>query len=234
MSYLIKAYMEDKSVILEPLKVKRKWFDESNNKIAYRCLSIASANVIGWGLAFPEDISFIWDGETSDFKNHVKIFSGEKYICAADNGTISFNTYFSLSTDKHVTIMVSPVPNQFFESWSTVSATFSTSFYLDHIQAAIVLLKANEIITIKAGTPIAAIIPISLTELNNSKIEVFDYSKKDFTNYNDEYSKCLKNSQKSTKLLNFYKNATNHKNKKIGDHEVKYLNLKTVDGENNV
>ena len=87
MSYLIKAYMEDKSVILEPLKVKRKWFDESNNKIAYRCLSIASANVIGWGLAFPEDISFIWDGETSDFKNHVKILSGEKYICAADNGT---------------------------------------------------------------------------------------------------------------------------------------------------
>jgi hypothetical protein len=226
--------MEDKSVILEPLKLKRKWFDESSNKMAYRCLSIASANVIGWGLAFPENISFIWDGETSDFQNHVKILSGEKYIRVADNGTIAFNTYFSLSTDKHVTIMVGPVPNQFFESWSTVSATFSTSFYLDHIQAAIVLLKANEIITIKAGTPIAAIIPISLTELNNSKIEVFDYSKKDFTNYNHEYSKCLQNSQKSTKLLNFYKNATNHKNKKIGDHEVKYLNLKTVDGENNV
>ena len=188
MSYSIKLYAQEDSAIVEPLSIKRDFFDQSDNKTAYKCLPISSANVVGWGISFPDDISFVWDGESNNFKDHVKVLSGNKHITVMENKTISFNTYFSLSTDKNLSILITTVPNQFSNSWATVSAVFSTSFYHDTIQPAIVVLKANEVITIKAGTPVANILPISLSQLNGSIVEKLNWDKKDFSVYNDEYS----------------------------------------------
>ena len=230
MSYKIKAYMQEESAKLEPLSIKRDFFDKSDNKTAYKCLPISSANVVGWGVSFPEDISFIWDGELDNFIDHVEILSGKNYAVVMENKTISFSTYFSLSTDKNVSVLVMPVSNQFSDEWATVSAVFSTSFYHDTIQPAITILKPNQIITIKAGTPIAAILPISLSSLNDSVVERFDWKEKDFSVYNEDYSNAMKISQSADNLVNFYRNGWNHKKEKIGEHEVKYLNLKTVDG----
>jgi hypothetical protein len=234
MSYTIKSYMQEDAAILQPLSVKRDFFDKSDNKSAYKCLPISSANVVGWGISFPEDISFIWGGELENFTQHVKILSGEDYVTVMENKTISFNTYFSLSTEKGVSTFIMPVPNQFSQEWATVSAIFSTSFYHDTIQPAITILQPNKIITIEAGTPVATILPISLSELNGSIVKQFNWNKKDFSVYNEDYSKAIKDSQSAEGLFNFYRNGWNHKKEKIGSHEVKYLDLKTIDGENNV
>lgn len=234
MSYEIKAYKYDKEVMTNPLSIKREWFDNSPGKTAYKCLPISSANVVGWGISFPEDISFIWDGQREDFANHVKKISGEKYFRPQDNGTIAFLTDFCIETEENVSIMIMPVPNQFSDSWATISATFSTSFYRDNIQPGIVILKSNEIITIKAGTPIAAFIPISFSQLDNSTLEVKDWDEKDFSNYNDDYADAMGYSMSSLDLAGFYRNAVNHKKEKIGKHEVTYLNLKTIFGNKDV
>lgn len=234
MSYTIKAYMQDDSVLLEPLSFKREWFDKTLGKMAYVCMPLSSANPIGWGIAFQEDISFIWDGHPYDLPKHVKILSGEKYIRVQENGTLAIQPYFSLSTDQNITMLLNPVPNQFSDEWATISLTFSTGFYHDTITPAITILKPNKIITIKAGTPVAAMLPISLSALNNSKMELYDWDEKDFSVYNQDYSDALAASQYSTEFVNFYRRAFNHKNEKIGKHEVKKLNLTTVKMEKNV
>lgn len=231
MAYSINAYMDDRSVIIEPLSTKRDFFDKSSHKSAYKCLPISSANLVGWGISFSEDISFIWDGEDKNFQEHVKIIFGSQYIDVADNGTISFNTKFSLKTEDQVSIFITPVPNQFSDSWSVISATLSTSFYHDAIRFGVKILKPNELITIPANTPVASILPISFTELNDSVINIFDWSERDFSVYNENYAKAMEDSRYAPELAGFYRNAWNHKKEKIGEHEVKYLNLKTIEGK---
>jgi len=228
MSYEVNAYLQNKEVRIDPLTIKRDFFDNSDGKAAYRCLPISSANIIGWGISFPEDISFIWDGELNNFQEHVKILSGENYIVPMENKTLSFNSGISLKTGEDLSVFLFPVPNQFSNEWSTMSAVFSTSFYNDEVRPAIVLHKSNQVITIKAGTPVAALIPISLTNLNNSTIKVEDWDNKDFSVYNEDYAKAMEDSRYAPELVSFYRNAWNHKKEKIGKHEVSYLNLKTI------
>ena len=178
MTYNIKAYIKNGLGIIEPLSIKRDWMDK-NKETAYKCFPVSSANVIGWGISFPEDISFIWDGEYGNgeddfFDNHVKILSGEKYIRVnSSNVTITFVTGISFQTDEDVSLLVSPIPNQFIDGIQGYSAIFSTSFYKDEIQSVYKILYPNKIITIKANTQIASILPISLTKLNNSTLEIF-------------------------------------------------------------
>ena len=234
MSYTIKAYMQDDSVLLEPLSFRREWFDKTLGKIAYVCLPLSSANPIGWGIAFQKDISFIWDGEFENFSEHVKILSGEEYIRVQKNRTLAILPYFSLSTDQNITMLLNPVPNQFSDEWATISLTFSTGFYHDAIIPAITILKANKVITIKAGTPVAAMLPVSLSELNNSKMEMYSWDEKDFSVYNQDYTDALATSEYTQKPVNLYRRGFNHKNEKNGEHEVKLLKLKTVRVNKNV
>lgn len=234
MSYQIKAYMDEGSANIEPLSVKRDFFDNSTNKTAYKCLPITSASMIGWAISFPKDISFIWDGEFENFPEHVKILSGEEYAVASTNKTIVLNPRFSLKTDENITTLINPVPNQFSDEWATISFAVSTSFFENIINLGIYTLKSNKIITIKAGTPVAIILPISLSSLNNSSIELLSWEKRNNSIYNDDYENKINENLKNNKLSNFYKNATNHKNEKIGNHEVKFLNLKIINGDLNV
>ncbi len=234
MPYKIKAYIMDSSVKIEQLSIKREFFDNFPGKTPYRCLPISSANTVGWGVSFSEDISFIWDGETNNFVNHVKILSGERYIEPRANQTITFRSGFALKTDENITILVTPVPNQFSYSWDVISFTLSTSFYRNQLEPAITILKPNEIITIKAGTPVFRILPISLSELNESIIELNKWENADFSVYNKEYTDEMKKYSNGPELHNFYRNATDHKGNSVGNHEVKFLNLKTIVKEDNV
>jgi Family of unknown function (DUF6065) len=224
----IKVYMMDSSVNIEQLKIQRDFFDNFLGETSYKCLPISFANTVGWGISFPEDISFIWDGEEENFVDHVKVLSGEKYFEVRPNKTITFRTGMAIETDENLTTLVTPVPNQFNDGWEVISNVISTSFYRNQLELAIVVLKSNEIITIKANTPIFRILPISLSELNNSSVEVFEWKDKDDSVYNDEYTDEIKKYSEGPKLHNFYKNATNHKGEKIGSHEVDFLNLKTI------
>ena len=58
---------------LVPLETKRDWMDETADKHAYRCFPLGLVNNLGWGISFPEDISFIWDGNNDPNPEHIKI-----------------------------------------------------------------------------------------------------------------------------------------------------------------
>ena len=81
-------------------------------------------------------------------------------------------------------------------------------------------------ITIKTGTPIAAIIPLSLTKLQDTQFQVMDLP------LNDEYFKSVDDYRKRfTEMIssggytNMYRDAVDHLGNARGQHELKVLRL---------
>ena len=116
---MIRAEIEkDSGVKLEPLSIKRKWMDEVSNAHAYNCFPVSLTNGLGWGISFPEDIVFIWDGiDTDKEEGHVKVIKGNKYVNEnRRSATLSLNTFIKFVTDKDITLLTMPVPNLFLDT----------------------------------------------------------------------------------------------------------------------
>jgi hypothetical protein len=210
------------------LSIKRDWMDNTYDAHAYKCFPVGLTNQLGWGISFPEDISFIWDGVTDSTPDHVKILSGEKYAYSGRaNGTISFNTGVMFTTDENVSLLSMPVPNLFIDGAVPFTTLVSTSFFPGELPCAWMITKPNEVITIKAGTPVIAIMPIDLENLQNSEInfqpiESLPQSKFDST----EYSNVVYNLNRTATWSNFYRDAVDHLKNSIGKHQVKAIRLK--------
>jgi hypothetical protein len=108
-----------------------------------------------------------------------------------------------------------------------MSNLISTSFYDNPLPLAIKAKKAKEKIVIKSGTPLATLIPISLTQLNNTVINVVEY--KDENNKrvdaNIAYGQAAQVLNSSGEWTDWYRNAVNEKQESLGAHEVKTLKL---------
>ena len=225
------------SAHISQLPVKRDWMDNTYDAHAYRCFPVTLTNSLGWGLSFPEDISFIWDGISDTSPHHVKILSGEKYIHPnRANATISFNTGLMFSTDKDTTILQMPVPNMFFEGAQAFTTLISTSFFSGDLPCAWRITKPMTIITIKANQPFISIVPISLGQLQNSAVildDIKNMPKKeiDYACDPEEHIEIVNKIVSSGKWTNFYRDGVDYKGNKIGSHEVKNIKLKVV--ENN-
>jgi len=219
---------------ITPLNVKREWMDETANAHAYKCFPISLANGLGWGLSFPEDIAFIWDGISDTTPDHVKILSGEKYIHPnRGNATISFNTGLIFKTPDNYSLLTMPVPNQHTAGVSPFTTLISTSFYHSDLPCAWRITEANKEIIIKAGTPVMALFPISLTNLQNTELHIKNANELPVSYHEDfiGYHEVVGNVNKSGNFSNFYKDAINHKGKTVGEHEVKLIRLKVIEGE---
>lgn len=222
------------SANISQLPVKRDWMDETYEAHAYRCFPVTLTNSLGWGLSFPEDISFVWDGISDTSPDHVKILSGEKYVHPnRANGTISFNTGLLFKTEQDVTMLQTPVPNMFWEGAQAFSTLISTSFFSGEIPCAWRITKPMSVITIKANQPFISLIPISLSGLQDSEVtldlvENMDNSDNDDCDPN-EHIEAVNKIVSSGKWTNFYRDAVNYKGKKIGSHEVKSLKLHVRD-----
>lgn len=232
MTNKIFVYTEDNNpAIIKQLSVKRDWMDDTPNKHAYQCMPVSLANTLGWGISFPKDISFIWDGICDTSDSHVKILSGHRY-CSPNRGnaTISFNTYLTVKTDDNTTTLIMPVPNDFNENFQCFTNLLSTSFYRSSIPIAWRILKPNVEITIPAGTPVATIIPISLNSIQNFEVEI---KKEKLPSFNREELledlEMFKNSSIAGKFTNLYKKAENSRGNKIGSHESKTIKLRTIE-----
>jgi hypothetical protein len=89
------------------------------------------------------------------------------------------------------------------------------------------ITKANEVITIKAGTPIIAIMAIDLASLNNSEITFKPVSSLPAPAFDsNEYSNVIYELNRSATWSNFYRDAVDHLKRKIGSHQVKSIRLK--------
>lgn len=228
MAYNIKAYrVQTGFANLDPLPITRDWMDNTWNAHAYHCFPVSLSNKLGWGISFPEDISFIWDGISDSSPDHVKILSGDKYAYTGRaNGTISFHTGIKFKTDKNLTLLTMPSPNYFLDGVQTFTTLISTSWYDGELPVASMITRPNVEITIKANTPIASIIPIDLEELQDSKIMFDDLNTMEPSKVNmNEYSNTIFNINQSGKWADFYRNAVDHKGNRLGSHQVKKLNL---------
>jgi hypothetical protein len=218
---------------VSPLSIKRQWMDETLDGHAYKCFPVSLANNLGWGVSFPEDIIFIWDGISDTTPDHVKILAGEKYVHPnRGNATISFITGLLFETSKDYSLLTMPVPNMHMDGVSPFTTLISTSFYHSELPCAWRVTRANEVMTIKAGTPIISIFPISLTHLQNSELhlknqEIPESFKMDTHAYGEKITEITQ----TGKFSNFYKDAVNHLGETIGEHEIKILRLKNVKEE---
>jgi hypothetical protein len=218
-------------VSFSALSVKRDWMDDTFDKHAYRCFPVSLANTLGWTFSYPEDISFIWDGDPSSADGHVKILSGEDYVFTSRaNATISFNSGLTFKSEENVSLLMMPVPNQFIEGVQGFTTIISTSVLEPPIPYAWKITKANEVITIPANTPIVSIIPIGLSEIQVTEVNLYT------ENFSDEYYKGMSDYgnasfeiSKSGNWTNFYRDAINHNGEPMGNHELKSLKLKVND-----
>lgn len=234
---MYKIYAErvsENSADIFQMPVKRWWMDDTYDKHAYQCFPLSLTNRLGWAVSFPEDISFIWDGISDTSPDHVKVLSGNKYVgLQRANATVSFNIGIRFSTDNNVTLLTMPPSNYFVDGATCFTTLISTSFFDGPLPIVYRITQPNKVITIKANTPICTILPISLSELQNSEVvfEVIEKNKDAILEINDSASAYeIRNSiLNSGKWTNFYKNGLNWLGQKIGDHEVKSINLKVIE-----
>lgn len=227
--YNIEIYRLNKNAAdIFPLPVKRDWMDETFDRHAYRCFPISLANGLGFGISFPEDISFIWDGITDTSPSHIKILTGEKYCSLGrGNATLSFNTGLLIKTDENTTMLHMPVPNYFIEGVSPYTTLISTSFFGSQFPCAWRITTPYKVITIKAGTPIISLLPINLSGINNSTVcvkDIKDYSEN--LSNKHEYNSDLKPREKVKGLwTDLYREGVDIYGRKIGNHETKSIKL---------
>jgi hypothetical protein len=216
---------------ISPMSIKRDWMDATSENHAYRCFPVTQANVIGWNLSCTEDIIFTWDGINDQTDQHVHIKSPNGSYAGRGQSSVSLNTSLVFRTDPDVSILTINPVNYFNEDFETMSNLISTSFYDNPLPLAIKAKKANVETVIKAGTPIATIIPISLTNLNNTTIEIFQYKDEDMSrhNANMEYGQAAQIVNSSGQWTDWYRDAVNEKNESLGSHEVKTLRLHVKD-----
>jgi hypothetical protein len=220
--------MQGNPFSIAPMSIKRDWMDATSENHAYRCFPVTQANVVGWSLYCEEDIVFIWDGVNDQTSDHIEIISAPQGAYSGrGQSSISLSTGLVFRTDSDVSILTINPVNYFSEDFETMSNLISTSFYDNPLPLAIKARTANKKITIKSGTPLATIIPISLTNLNNSAIEILDYKDEDRarTNANISYGEAAQVLNSSGKWTDWYRDAVNEKGETLGTHETKTLKL---------
>ena len=205
------------------LKPNRDWMDSSVDKQAYKCLPVTLANCLGWSFSLPEDISFILHSSTDT----VEILSGHKYSSIdRTNGTISFISGLTIQTDTPTSLLIMPVPNQFIDGVVPFTSIVNTSVLKAPLPSAWKITRYDQNITIKSGTPIAAILPISLTGLQDVVFEIMDEKLNDeYYQYVDEYRKKFAELISGGGYTHMYRDAVDHLGSVRGEHEVKTLRL---------
>lgn len=217
---------------IKPMPIKRDWMDNTSEGHAYRCFPVTQSNVVGWSLSSTKDIEFVWDGINDQSQDHIDIISApEGSYAGRGQSSISFNTGLIFRTDQNISMFTINPVNYFSDDFETMSSLITTSFYDNPLPLAIKAKSSNKKITIKAGTPLATIIPISLSDLNNSNIEIVAYSDIDRKREkaNISYGEAAQVINSSGEWTDWYRNATNEKGESLGSHEVKTLKLSVTD-----
>jgi hypothetical protein len=221
---------------ISPMSIKRDWMDQTSENHAYRCFPVTQANVIGYSLSCKEDIEFIWDGINDQTSDHIEIIKApEGSYGGRGQSSISLNTNLIFKTEKDVSVFTINPVNYFSNDFETMSNLISTSFYDNPLPLAIKAKLPNKTVTIKAGTPLATIVPISLSGLNNTLIEIVDYKdeNRERLNANILYGDAAQAVNSSGQWTDWYRDAVNEKGETLGEHEAKVLKLRVQDNTQN-
>lgn len=223
----VDAYIDQESMPsakIRRLNGKRSWMHSET----YNCYPVTFANTLGYGVYFEEDVSFIWNGEIDSpaegilGKDHIWSGRGE--------GTVTFLTNLIFKTDENTSLLTMPVPNAFTTQDATcISTLISTSFLSTGFSVVWKVHTPNKEIIIPANTDIACILPISIKQFQDSKINILNERWPfERVHGDEEYIKYLKKKLKEGDNPRMYKRGVDHKERKIGRHEVDNLKM-TVD-----
>jgi hypothetical protein len=216
------------NIIISPMSIKRDWMDNTPEKHAYRCFPVTQANMIGWNLSWKEDIIFFWNGINDTSSDNVKII-GEKNNVYTGRGqsSISFTTGLVFKTDENFSLFTINPVNYFNTEFETMSSLVSSSWFDNDFPLAIKAKVSNKEILIKAGQPIATIIPVSLTALDNTALKIYDYLDKDGVRQKNHqlYGQAAQEINKNGEWTDWYRDAVNEKGENLGTHEAKVLRL---------
>jgi len=217
---------------IAPMSIKRDWMDNTSEGHAYRCFPVTQSNVVGWSIFSKEDIEFVWDGINDQTQDHIEIIKApEGSYSGRGQSSISFNTGLVFRTEQGVSLFTINPVNYFNDDFETMSNIISTSFYDNPLPLAIKSKSPNKKVLIKSGTPLATIIPISLSELNNTSIKMVEYKDQDRKRIeaNISYGEASQVLNSSGEWTDWYRNAVNEKQESLGSHEVKTLKLSVDD-----
>jgi hypothetical protein len=228
--------MNGSTFSISPMSIKRDWMDETSESHAYRCFPVTQSNVVGWSLSSSEDIEFFWDGINDQTPDHIEIIKAPQGSYGGrGQSSISINTGLIFRTNEDISIFTINPVNYFSNDFETMSNLISTSFYDNPLPLAIKAKKSGDKVTIKANTPLATIIPISLSALNNSSIEIIDYRDEDRKRIdaNISYGNAAQKINSSGAWTDWYRDAVNENGESLGKHEVKALRLSVIDSTSN-
>lgn len=216
------------SFSIEPMSIKRDWMEQTSERHAYRCFPVTQSNIIGWSIFCNTDIEFIWDGINDQTSEHIDIIKAPPgSYSGRGQSSISFSTGLVFRTDPNISLFTINPVNYFSAEFETMSSLMSTSFYDNPLPLAVKAKTANKKIVIQSGTPLATIVPISLSELNNTIINIVNY--KDEGNKraqaNISYGEAAQKINTAGDWTDWYRDAVNEKGESLGSHEVKVLKL---------
>lgn len=229
----------DHHATLDQLPLKRDWMDLTFDRHAYQCFPISLSNRLGWGISFPEDISFIWNGVNDSRPDHVTILKGHQYVHPSrGNRTISFNTGLYFQSSKNLSLLTMPVPNQFIDGATCMTTVLSTSVLENELPIAWIITRPNVEITIPAGTPIAAILPLSISDIQKNEVVLKTGRPKEWSSqeWNARMTSRSEASMKKNSVgdwTHFYRDALDHEGNSVGEHEAKKVILKVSRHEKN-
>lgn len=221
----------DHSAKVEQLKVTRDWMDNTSDKHSYMCFPLTLTNGLGWGLSFNQDIRAIWDGIENSQENHVRILEGEDIVYTGRaHASLSFRTGIIINTEADVSMLTMPVPNQFSPGIQAFTTLMSTSFYGGEFPLAIKILEPNREIFIPAGTPIASILPISISGLQSTyEMEISKGNMpQEYWDNLEKHGRAAEERNSKGNWSKMYRNAVTYDGSSIGKHESKNIKLKTI------
>jgi len=223
---IVKIYKtEDIHTNISPLGVHRDWMKE--NDPAYHCFPVTLTNKFGYGISFPEDISFVWHGNSAPgLDGDIEVLEGKSYCeFGRGGGVIVFPTNLIFKTDKDLSILTMPVPNQFIDGAQCFTSILSSSFFTGPLSVVWKVTTPNKIIKIPANTPVASIIPISVKGVQDTKL-IISNEKAEIVHGKEYIDAMFEYGKINQRVTGWYKKGLDHLSRKIGDHEVKSLKLK--------
>lgn len=217
---------------IEQFSIKRDWMTDTFDQHAYRCFSLTLANSIGWSISFDQDVTVVWDGVSDSTPTHVKVLTDNKFVhTRTANATVTFLSQWIFETDPDYSLLMIQPPNVLVNGAQMLTSITSSGWYKNVIPICWRITEPNKEITFKAGVPIATLIPISLSNLNNSTLELDNDINKNlkFLEGVEKYHKAMTDKESKDDWAMFYRDATNEDGTPMGQHEVKTLRLKTKD-----
>jgi hypothetical protein len=224
-------------VNISPMSIKRDWMDATPEKHAYRCFPVTTANMVGWNLSCDQDIRFIWNGINDTSSDNVTIIDGKDFTYTGrGQSSVSINTGLIFRSDSNISLLTINPVNYFNSKFETIASVISTSWLDNAFPLAIKAKIPNEEILIKAGEPVATIIPISLSAMDKTEIQIFDYSDPDNIRQekNKSYGDASQKVNSSGEWTDWYRNATDENGISIGKHEVTKLRLSVKDNRKKI